>query len=217
MTDSSHFKTCRTILARALWIGLCGIIFMPHGAFCQSTLSKFEVAAQYVFFDYPSFDQTDSGLGGRFAYTIARFFGVEGEINLFPQKRPVLNARHSGIQDYINSRRMEGLFGVKAGIRRQRIGFFGKARPGFFFISEGESYIDSRVVFFRAPEPAQRQWKFAMDAGGVIEVYTSRRTCLRIDGGDTMIHFSRSPFGDIGIRDFLSHNLQLNVGVGFRF
>lgn len=212
-----NLRTRGGLAARAIVIGLCLIIFMPQVAFCQSELPKFEAAAQYVFMDYPGFDQTEHGVGGRFTYNAARFFAVEGEIDFFPQKRPVLNAIHSSIQDYRNSRRMIGLFGVKTGIRRQRFGIFGKARPGFFYLSEGEFYLDSRIVFFRAPDPAQSQLHFAFDAGGIIEFYSSRRSYLRVDGGDTMIHFTRSHWGDLGIRDFLSHNFQLNVGAGFRF
>jgi hypothetical protein len=166
---------------------------------------------------HPSFNQSNSGLGGRFGYNIARYVAVESEFDFFPQKRPVLNSINSPIQKYYNSRRMEGLFGVKAGIRSRHMGIFGKARPGFFYISKGERYVDPRVMFIRAPEEAQSQLRFAMDLGGIVEFHTAKRTFVRIDLGDTMIDFKKSKWSDVSNRDILSHNLQLNIGLGFGF
>jgi hypothetical protein len=109
------------------------------------------------------------------------------------------------------------LFGAKAGIRRSHFGVFGKARPGFFYISKGELFADPNIRFFRAPEGPQSQFKFAIDIGGIVEFYTSKRSFIRVDLGDTMIPFARSPYGDISIKDMLSHNVQLNIGLSLRF
>jgi hypothetical protein len=200
-------------------IGICilGFLLVPWVCMGQADLPKFEAAGQYVFMNHASFDQSNSGLGVRFGCNITRYLAVESEFDFFPQQRPVLNAIDIPIQRYYNSRRVEGLFGIKAGIRSRHIGIFGKARPGFFYISQGERYLDPSVTFFRAPEVAQSQHRFAMDLGGIVEVYTSRRSFIRIDAGDTMISFTHSQFGDISNQDILSHNLQLNVGLGFRF
>lgn len=198
-------------------MGILGSFIMPFLCFGQSDLPKFEASGQYVFMHHPSFDQSNSGLGGRFGYNISRYIAAEMEFDFFPQKRPVLNSINMPIQKYYDSRRMEGLFGVKAGIRGHHIGIFGKARPGFFYISKGERYIDPRVVFFRAPEEAQSQLRFAMDLGGIVEIFATKRSFVRIDLGDTMINFKRSKWSEVSQRDMLSHNLQLNVGLGFRF
>jgi hypothetical protein len=103
-----------------------------------------------------------------------------------------------------NKRIGEGLFGVKAGIRSRYIGIFSKARPGFFYMSPGKLYIDPQVRLIRAPEEAQSQLRFAMDLGGIVEIYASKRSFVRIDLGDTMINFKRSPWGDISNKDILS-------------
>jgi hypothetical protein len=198
-------------------IGILGLFIVPLLGFGQSDLSKIEVSGQYVFMQQPSLDQSNSGLGGRFGYNIARYVAIESEFDFFPQKRPVLNSINSSILKYYDSQRMEVLFGVKAGIRSCRIGIFGKARPGFFYISKGERYVDPRVMFIRAPEAAQSQLRFAMDLGGIVEFYTTKRTFVRIDLGDTMIDFKQSRWSDVSKRDILSHNLQLNIGLGFRF
>jgi hypothetical protein len=194
-----------------------GVFMIPFVCFGQSDRPKFEAAGQYVFIHHASFDQFNSGLGGRFGYNITRYLAAEGEFDFFPQKRSVLNAMDSSIIRYYDSQRCEGLFGVKAGKRSRHIGIFGKARPGFFYISQGKLYIDPRVRLIRAPEEPQSQLRFAMDLGGIVEFYTSKRSFIRIDAGDTMINFTRSKWGDISNKDILSHNLQLNVGMGFRF
>jgi hypothetical protein len=218
MTQSYAFRTCFRKTMQLLWLILAGYGIAPNKGFCQSDLPNFETSGQFVLLHYPSFNRTDSGFGGRFAYNISRFLAVESEFNIFPQKRPVLNSFNDpALMNYIDSRRMEGLFGIKAGLRGKHFGIFAKARPGFFYISEGELHIKPNIVFFRAPEEADSQFNFSTDLGGVVEMYTSRRTFIRFDAGDTMIQFTRSPFGERGMRDFTSHNLQLNIGWGFRF
>lgn len=202
---------------RILGIGVLGILMTPLACFCQSDLPKFEAAGQYVFMRHSDFDQSNSGLGGRFDYNFTRYLAAEGEFDFFPQKRLVLNSIQLPFQNYYDSWRMEGLFGIKAGIRSRHIGIFGKARPGFFYISQGKLYVDPDIRFFRAPEETQSQLRFAMDLGGVVEIYTSKRSFVRMDLGDTMINFTRSKWGDVNNRDILSHNLQLNIGLGFRF
>ena len=204
-------------LHRFLGISVLGFFIIPFVCFGQSDLRKFEAGGQYVFMHHSSFDQSNSGFGGRFGYNITRYLAAESEFDFFPQKRLVLNSMDSSIIRYYDSRRWEGLFGVKAGIRSRHIGIFGKARPGFFYISPGKFYLDPRVRLIRAPEEAQSQLRFAMDLGGIVEIYASKRSFVRIDLGDTMINFKRSPLGDISNKDILSHNLQLNVGVGFRY
>jgi len=70
---------------------------------------------------------------------------------------------------------------------------------------------------------------FALDVGGVLEFYTSRRTFIRVDVGDTIVHSnsgerielpaSVKQEGYFVIKSAIrstSHNPQLNVGVGFR-
>jgi hypothetical protein len=197
--------------------GVLAFFMIPCICFGQSDLPKFEAGGQYIFMNHSNFDQSNSGLGVRLGYNITRYLAAESEFDFFPQKRPVLNSTDSSILRYYDSQRWESLFGVKAGIRNRHIGIFGKARPGFFYISPGSLYIDPRVRLIRAPEEPQSQIRFAMDWGGIVEIHASKRNFIRIDMGDTMINFKRSKWGDISNQDILSHNLQLNVGMGFHF
>src|SRR6266511_1843506 len=102
----------------------------------RSETPKVEVGVQYTLLRFTDADQTDSGVGGRVTLNLSDNFGLETEVNFFPQER-VNFANLSSL----NSRRMQGLFGAKYGIRSQKFGIFGKVRPGFIRFSEGSSPI----------------------------------------------------------------------------
>lgn len=156
----------------------------------------------------PNFVATDNGFGGRLTFNLTDFIGLESEINYFPEERANFSEPL-----YINSRRLQGLLGVKAGVRDKKKGLFGKVRPGF--IRFGEGTPDPRIQTF-APLPINTgNTEFALDVGGVLEFYPSLHTALRFDLGDTIIRYGK---GDISGRpSFTTHNLQLSIGVGFRF
>ncbi len=137
---------------------------------------------------------------------LSSFYGTE--INYFPEARENFAAPF-----YLNSRRTQGLFGVKMGARSETMGIFAKLRPGFMHFGEGT--LDPRIATL-LPAPARvSSTEFALDLGGVFELYPTRRAALRFDLGDTIIRFSgNSP---IGGPSTTTHNLQLSVGVGFRF
>jgi len=171
------------------------LIVTAQDAQAQSETPKVELGAQYTLLRLRDFDTTDSGVGGRVTYNITDGFGIEGEMNFFPERRVNFATLSSG-----NSRRSQGLFGVKTGIRSDGVGIFGKIRPGFVHFGQG------------TPLPgfsSSGATEFALDLGGVFEVYPSRSVALRFDLGDTIIRF-----GGLG---FTSHNLQFTTGVAFRF
>jgi hypothetical protein len=71
---------------------------------------------------------------------------------------------------------------------------------------------------------------FALDLGGVLELYPSRRWALRLDIGDTVLRrhlpttttLTTSPPISATVLPapdliFTRHHLQINAGVGFRF
>jgi hypothetical protein len=160
----------------------------------HSEAPKVEVGAQYTFLRLRDFDTNTSGVGGRVTYNATDNFAVEAEVNFFPESLTNFATLLS-----TDSRRTQGLFGVKYGIRSEKAGIFGKIRPGFMRFGQGTPISAG----------SSSSTEFALDYGGVFELYPSRHVALRFDVGDTVIRF-----GNLG---FTSHNLQITPGIAFRF
>jgi hypothetical protein len=154
------------------------------------------------------FDTTDNGVGTRVTFNLADSFGIEGEVNFFPERRD----NFAFVRPlYVDSRRTQALFCVKYGMRSEKAGIYGKLRPGFVHFGEGR-------LSFGIVSPGLQQTasatEFALDIGGVFELYPSRPVAFRLDVGDTIIRFNGE--GLSRLRG-ASHNLQIAVGVAFRF
>lgn len=195
----------RKILSFALAMAVLAVIASPQSALAQEA-PKVEIGAHYTFLRFSDFDTNDSGVGVRVTFNLTDNVAIDGEYNFFPTKR-----RHFIDDFYVNSRRYQGLLGVKAGARGDKVGVFGKLRPGFVHFGEGT--LDPTIVPILPVPGTFKSTQFALDAGGVFELYPSRSTVLRFDVGDTIIRFN----GDGGRPKFTSHNLQLSAGVGLRF
>lgn len=165
--------------------------------------------------------ETDSGFGGRFGYRLTNNFTLEAEGNFFPKDNL-----------FDGGRKIQGLFGIKVGKRFDKIGIFGKARPGFIRFGKGDFKPAAVVCIQIFPPPVgcfepTSQTNFAFDVGGVVELYTSKHALIRFDAGDTIVHFSDRrvavpnrtfPAGVVlGVPAETNHNFQGSVGVGFRF
>ena len=164
---------------------------------------RFEVGAHFSVLRYDDYGDyvTEPGVGGRFGFIFNDHLAAEAEVTFYPRA-------HEG-DATVSGRKTLALFGVKAGARRGRFGFFGKARPGFIYFGRRLSF--SCVGLDEPADCGLANTNFAFDLGGVAEFNFSPRALLRVDLGDTII---RS--GIIGGTD-TTHNLQLNAGVGFRF
>ena len=235
-------------------LGLATLFSNSQTAYSQSSNDdekKFEVGAQFsvlhsaipqgtftgivcVTTPCPSFVISNSrelqpGFGGRFGYNLTSNLAVEAEVNFFP------NADSFRVPEgFKGGTKIEGLFGAKVGKRFEKVGIFGKARPGFLHASKGDlrprTDVGCIAIF---PPPAgcfktTSKTNFALDLGGVVEVYPTKRTIIRFDAGDTMIFL-----GERNVTGFFTpgfsfvtvlpapaettHNFQFNVGVGFRF
>ena len=175
--------------------------------------------------------RAEPGFGGRFGYNFTRHVAAEAEFNLFPRDRVTAGGR-----------KVQGLFGVKAGRRFERVGVFGKARPGFLRLSRGDfrprpdTVCIAQLSIFPPPAACFEsvgRTSFAFDAGGVLEFYPSRRVVVRVDAGDTIVRLGERRVAvarDDAPRDSVpasaavvpvaretTHNFQGSVGVGFRF
>ena len=150
--------------------------------------------------------------------------GLEGDLNF---------GRHFALDtaiDWLPTTREQGntvlgLFGVKAGIRRQRLGYFVKVRPGFIaidnvlradFANLDTGFFSSRLG--RLTEPV-------LDLGGVVEYYPARHWTLRWDAGDMLIFQEGNNFTTILNGQTLfsvfpgqtTNTFRFSTGVHYRF
>jgi len=153
------------------------------------------------------------GLG---AYASCRFWRVlyfDSDVLYFPEDT-------HGSTNLYGGPVLQGLFGVKGGIRRNHFGFFGKVRPGF------ESYAQALESITSPPSGSVvytygRSTNFVLDLGGIVEFYPTEGRTLRIEAGDSHIFFpsytvdvnGTSLRYDLGMR----HSIQFVFGYGWRF
>lgn len=172
---------------------------------------RVEVGAFYTGVNLEGFGETINGLGGRFGYNFNKHLALDAEFSFFP--RTHLGNRQSG-------QKTQGFVGVKAGTRTKYVGVFAKARPGVMFIGEVTSGLNcSGTSFGQSCRPSHNN--FAFDAGGVLELYPSSRSIIRLDAGDTVVRIRNAtggPFpGGAGAVGDTTHNFQFSVGFGYRF
>jgi hypothetical protein len=197
----------------------------------QSTdLPKFEVGADFSTITFAP-GHTELGLGGRLTYNLNKHVALESAGYFFPRKC-VFCARGN------DGRITEGLFGVKVGKRFEKWGIFGKVRPGVISFSEGKFNLvpttgipPTGLGAFPFDFQFKRLTTLAVDVGGVIEFYPSKRIVTRLDFGDTIIHYGPRRINN-AVFDSTTNmyvllpstvpsqtrgSLQFSVGVGFRF
>jgi hypothetical protein len=166
--------------------------------------------------------QTETGFGGRFTFNLNDSIALESVFNYFPTA--------DGVAAGATGRVSQGQFGVKAGKRFKRFGFFGKARPGFVSFNRSLNLVGTHpfsifgFTFTVGDFETGRRTFFANDFGGVIEFYPARRWSLRFDAGDTIIHYGERSVPTFGLSPaFITappekrHNFQFSSGFGFRF
>ncbi|HEX8293649.1 MAG TPA: outer membrane beta-barrel protein [Pyrinomonadaceae bacterium] len=191
------------MLHRTLFTLLFMLLVAPGVARAQSRTGehKFEAGAVLTALDMR--DATGSkpgGVGVRFGYNLHEYAAFDSELVYYPQ-----NSQN-------NFGETQGHFGVKAGKRfgKVPVGLFVKARPGF--VKLGNDVI--------AYNPTFEATRFALDLGGVLEIYPSERAIVRVDHGDTIISFGDALINS-GARPprrlGATHNRQTSFGFGFRF
>jgi hypothetical protein len=158
-------------------------------------------------FRFDMFNRDFGGAGGRFGYNLNSAITIEAEASDFKFNR-------------FQNRKTQVLAGIKAGYRLENLGIFAKARPGImYFSSFHESCSTTASSYTCVPE---NRTNFAFDLGGVIEYYPSTRTIIRVDAGDTIIHFrAAGPTQTFSSSIFTpantTHNFQISIGFGLRF
>jgi hypothetical protein len=154
--------------------------------------------------------RTEPGLGFYASYRFYHVFYFDSDVLYFPR-----GSNSSGPHD--GGEILEGLFGLKGGIRRNHFGIFGKVRPGFNSYSQALTAISQT-----GQESFNRSTNFVLDLGGIVEFYPGERSTLRLEAGDTHIYFNTRDvnFGGTIVPaggGKLQHTIQFIVGYGWRF
>ena len=195
-------------------------------------LPKIEVGIESIM-TFTENSNTHPGAGARLTYNFNRHFAVEGAAYFSGD-----NCQFCG---EVTGTMTQGMIGVKAGQRFRRFGLFVKARPGVINLSQAEFDLvptgSSKSIltgpFDEAPFKVVNRSRtdFAMDVGGVLEIYATKKFFLRFDTGlliervgsrtfhsvsldETTGSFQPSPFKVPG--STIGH-FQFVSGVGFRF
>jgi hypothetical protein len=232
------------MLKRIAWsVALVGLFCLTfHDARAQSEEKKFEVGGQFSVLRlisrtgtvavlpclgplpcptvtvFSEGRETEPEFGGRIGYNFSKYVAAEVEGNFFPRDR-----------DLDGGRKTQALF--------DKFGIFAKARPGFVRFAKGDYRpVGACIATFPPPlacfEPIART-DFAFDLGGVVELYPTKRTIVRFDAGDTVIHAgahnvvavqvaapgSLAPIRLVAIPvpGETTHNFQGSIGFAFRF
>ena len=164
-------------------------------------------------------DSISVGIGARGSYAFSRWLAADAEFSFFPRDRAEFGFGDGtapiapGFTEY-HRRRITVFAGPKAGVRSRRLGVFAKARPGFTrLFDRGLGCTGEICALILLARPVYRT-EFAMDLGGVVEVYPSSDSLLRFDLGTTIVrHRSLAP----PCQDCTTRNLASSLGVGWRF
>ena len=154
--------------------------------------------------------RTEPGFGGYASYRFYHVFYFDSDVLYFPR-----GSNSSGPHD--GGEILQGLFGLKGGIRRNHFGIFGKVRPGFNSYSQALSGVSQT-----GQESFDRSTNFVLDLGGIVEFYPGEHGTLRLEAGDTHIYFNTRDvnFGGTIVPaggGKLQHSIQFIVGYGWRF
>ena len=209
---------------RPLAVLLSLLLWLAPSAAAQSEPPKYEIGLHAATITPVGHEPGNAGGGMRFTYNFNSMLAAEGEVNVFSR---------SHLRD---STRVQGLAGLKAGVRFDKVGFFGKIRPGvahhaFTNARNAPCYTFARPANSPVPDCRFAQTgrnDFALDLGAVVEFYPARRWVLRFDVGDTLLRRSlpNVTIDTLGIGNLLlnaptshaiTHNMQIHAGAGFRF
>jgi len=157
-----------------------------------------------VSLEYP--DQIPNGFGGWYTWDLAAnagpTVGVDLGLNFFPEDHPIIG------------RQTQLFAGARGGLRYERLGIFGRLRPGIMHFSRQFLAPDTAcVAIFPPPDDClTRNANLTFDLGGTLEVYALDRFVVRADLGQTLIRFRR-----VGRDAVVQRNLQFTAGAGLRF
>jgi hypothetical protein len=189
------------------------VLMLAIGA-AELRAQSFAASVEFASSQWSEFDGTDVGIGGRFTVMAGSWVGIDAEGVWYPSDFP----------DRISfsRNRVEGLFGVTAGPRLNRIRPFAKAAAGFLKVGATPGGFACIAIF---PPPlacvlAGGETLPAYELGGGVEISATDRTFVRADLTDRILKYPGPTLDEnFEPRDegFFGHALRLTIGGGIRF
>lgn len=131
------------------------------------------------------------------------------------------NAGQAFVDYQTGGRAFEALTGLKMGIRRDHMGYFGKIRGGTITFGETFRQIGGNPNGTITNVDLGMFTNPVLDVGGVLEVYPSPHSILRVDAGSATIFYQPKDviyFGrTIAIPEQTQTTTMMSFGGGFRF
>jgi len=205
-----------------LWLVVCLVVLESNiiaqdqhrseigGHFTSISLTDFQ-ARVFPTNNFSS-DSQVAGIGGRYAFNFNKYLALDAEANFFP-------ANHLFNEEF--GQKMQSFIGVRAGIRKKKIGVFAKARPGVMWFGEFSSRGSCSATPSGSVCGVAHEKDFAMDVGGIVEFYPVDRFIVRVDVGDTIIRYPERLVATfptpVLVPAATKNNFQLSLGVGWRF
>jgi len=184
------------------FVAILLILLAAVSAICAAqTGNPLEIGATFSVMQIDPLHEGAGSIGARASYDLPLqrlTLAPELEFNFFPENP-------SG-----NFGETQLLAGARIGVKVDNFGLFFKVRPGLVHFGGGD---------FQERNGGSNT-NFAVDVGGVFERYVSQRVALRLDWGDTMIHFPQAiSTGDVPPSKAAGwyHNLQISAGISIRF
>jgi hypothetical protein len=159
------------------------------------------------------------GGGAWISWNFSRYVSLDGTAFYSPQDDH-LDFPQDGGHDFV------ALAGIKAGIRRDRLGYFVTVRPGMIQFSRTNYYQDFNVT--PPIDGSAKTTDFITNFGGALEFYPTTHLVLRADVGNATVHYHAANLAyttsaasisthDIYYRPFQSPSILTLFGVGWRF
>jgi hypothetical protein len=221
----------------ALWLLIAFTTVYAQSANAQQSQPPDELKKVEVGVDFSTIfgERTHPGVGARLTYNLNRHIAVEGAAIFSPNTCQFFCASEA------TGTITQGMFGIKAGHRFKKFGLFVKARPGVVNLSHAEFQLvpnGNTKTFLNGlsnESPftlvTRSRTDFAMDLGGVLEIYPKKNFFLRFDAGaliervgsrtfhsyqSNQTNGSFQPF-PIPVPGSTIGHVQLTTGIGFRF
>lgn len=180
----------------------------------SASAQSFEAGVHVASSRWSEFDGNDLGVGGRLTWKPSPLIGVDAGLTWYPSDFPGDGLAFSG-------NRLEGLFGITAGPRLNRVRPFVKGAAGFLRTSEAPEPFPCIAIF---PPPlhclmAAGHTLTAFEFGGGVEVTATERTFVRFDLSDRILEYPAPTFNsnfEVVDDNFYGHALRFTAGIGIR-